>query len=84
MAKTKLMIFRNGGPLRTNEKVYCNGDLLESVNGYKYLGLMMSPNLHWNIAIQTLGKQAEQAVLGIKLLGNKCGALPKKYRFSNV
>ena len=76
MAKTKLMVFRNGRPLRINEKVYFNGDLLESVNGYKYLGLMMSPNLHWNIAIQTLRKQAEKAVLGIKLLGNKCGALP--------
>ena len=81
MAKTKLMVFRNGGPLKINEKVYFNGDLLESVNGYKYLGLMMSPNLHWNIAIQTLRKQAEKAVLGIKLLGNKCGALPKNIAF---
>ena len=43
MAKTKLMVFR---PLRGNEKIYFNGDLLESINGYKYLGLMMSPNLH--------------------------------------
>ena len=77
MAKTKLMVFRNGGHLRDNEKVYFNGDLLESVNGYKYIGLMMSPNLHWNIAIQTLRKQAEKAVLDIKLLGNKCGTLPK-------
>ena len=42
---------------------------------------MMSPNLHWNIAIQTLRKQAEKAVLGIKLLGNKCGALPKNIAF---
>ena len=81
MAKTKLMVFRNGGPLKINEKVYFNGDLLESVNGYKYLGLMMSPNLHWNIAIQTLRKQAEKAVLGIKLLGNNCGALPKNIAF---
>ena len=39
MAKTKLMVFRNGGPLRINEKVYFSGDLLESVNGKHILGL---------------------------------------------
>ena len=67
--------------MRINEKVYINGDLLESINGYKHLGLMMSPNLHWNITIQTLRKQSEKAVLGIKLLGNKCGTYPKYIGF---
>ena len=42
---------------------------------------MMSPNLHWSIAIQTLQKQAEKVVLGIKLLGNTCGTHPKYIGF---
>ena len=42
---------------------------------------MMSPNLHWSIAIQTLKKQAEKVVLGIKLLANKCGTHPKYIGF---
>ena len=59
------MVFRNGGILKRNEKVYFKGERLEFVNSYKYLGLTMSPTLHWNVAIKTLRKQAEKAVLGI-------------------
>ena len=79
--ENKLMVLWMGGPLIINEKVYFNGDLLESVNGYKHLGLMMSPKLHLSIVIQTLRKQAEKVVLGIKLLGNKCGTHPKYIGF---
>ena len=79
--KTKLMVFRNGGILKRNEKVYFKGERLEYVNSYKYLGLTMSPTLHWNVAIKTLRKQAEKAVLCIKLLGNQCGHLPLNVAF---
>jgi hypothetical protein len=37
------MVFRNGGPLRTNEKWYFNGEKLEVVSGYKYLGAIWQP-----------------------------------------
>ena len=64
--KTKLMVFRNGGIPKRNEKVYFKGERLEYVNNYKYLGLTMSPTLHWNVAINTSSKQAQKAGLGIK------------------
>ena len=70
------MVFRNGGILKRNEKVYFKGERLEYVNNYTYLGLTMSITLHWNVALKTLHKQAEKAVLGIKLLGNQYGYLP--------
>ena len=79
--KTKLVVFRNGGPLRQNENVYFNGESIEVVPCYKYLGLMFSSSLSWSNAISTLRKQAEKAVIGIKILGKKCGGLPVDVAF---
>ena len=36
--KTKIIVFRNGGPLRQYEKWFYNGDLVETVSFYRYLG----------------------------------------------
>jgi hypothetical protein len=43
--KTKVMVFRNGGVLRQNERWYFNNELLESVTYYKYLGIVFSSKL---------------------------------------
>ena len=79
--KTKLMVFRNGGPLRRNEKLYFNGLLVESVTYYKYLGLIFSSRLSWSKTIKTLRQQAEKAIIAVKIICNKCGELPFNIAF---
>ena len=37
--KTKIIVFRNGGPLRAVEKWYFNGVQVDVVSFYKYLGV---------------------------------------------
>ena len=50
MDKTKFMVFRNGGIIKKNEKVYYNGVQIKTVSYYKYLGLIMSTRLSWTPA----------------------------------
>ena len=40
MNKTKIIVFRNGGKIKQNEKWYYRGKMLEVVSFYKYLGIM--------------------------------------------
>ena len=74
--KTKVMVFRNGGALRKNEKWYLDGAVIEICTYYKYLGLMMSNRLHWGVATKTLASQANKVLFIIKKLENKCGNIP--------
>ena len=39
--KTKIMVFRNGGVVRKNEKWFNNNKPIEIVSFYKYLGLFI-------------------------------------------
>lgn len=50
MSKTKFMVYRNGGIIKKNEKVYFNGEKIEPVTYYKYLGLLISSRLNWHHA----------------------------------
>ena len=45
LSKTKVVVFRNGGRLRQNERFYFNGADLEHVSHYKYLGVLFSSRL---------------------------------------
>jgi hypothetical protein len=36
--KTKIVVFRNGGKIRENEKWFYNGKEIEVVDQFKYLG----------------------------------------------
>ena len=45
VVKTKVMVFRLGGRLRANEKIFYNGSKLEIVNGFQYVGLLFTPTL---------------------------------------
>ena len=60
--KTKVMVFRNGGILKKNEKWFFKGKQIECTTYYKYLGLMVSSRLNWTVAQQTLASQANKAV----------------------
>ena len=58
--KTKIVVFRNGGPLRFAEKWFYKGTPIEVVSFYKYLGVYFTPKLVWTKT------QAMQAMQGVK------------------
>ena len=58
--KTKIIVFRNGGPLRLAEKWFLNGTPIEIVSFYKYLGVYFTPKLIWTKT------QEMQTMLAIK------------------
>ena len=66
MSKTNVIVFRNGGILRQNEKNYYKGGQITCVTYYKYLGIMYSSRLCWTRANQTSASQADRTVFAIK------------------
>ena len=72
MDKTKLMVFRNGGIVKKNEVVYFNGNKLNCVSYYKYLGIIISSRLSWSPAQTTLAAQASRSLSVINQLNHKC------------
>lgn len=60
--KTKVIVFKKGGIVKQNEKLYYEGKQLEVVSQYKYLGLLFTPKLSWAKATKTLSLQAEKAL----------------------
>jgi exonuclease III len=44
ISKTKIVIFRNGGKVKDNEKWYYRGQLIEVVNKFNYLGILFNYN----------------------------------------
>ena len=72
MSKTKSMVFRNGGIIKQNEVLYFDGQKLENVSYYKYLGLTMSTRLSWSPAQVTLAAQASKALNIINQVNYNC------------
>ena len=72
MSKTNFMVFRNGGIIKKNEKVYFDGRLIDNCTYYKYLGVVMSTRLSWSPAQKTLSQQAGKALNVIKKLNYNC------------
>ena len=75
MSKT-VIVFRNGGPTRTNEHIYYRGEEITCVTHYKYLGILFSSRLCWTAATQTLASQAEKAIFKLKSTFKICGGVP--------
>ena len=73
LSKTKVVVFRNGGQLRRNERFYFNGQQLNCINHYKYLGIVFSSKLMWSSALKTLSSQAEKAIFMLKRFIKTCG-----------
>ena len=67
--KTKVMVFRRGGPLAKKEVWYFGRNLLEVVNRYVYLGYTFTTKMSSNIGTSDLVSKARVATMGIlKLL----------------
>jgi len=74
--KTKIMVFRNGGTLRKNERWYFDGTRVETVTYYKYLGITFSSRLKWTQALKTLSLQSNRALIKINTIFDICGDMP--------
>ena len=56
--KTKVIVFRNGGPLRNYERWKYGEHVLETVSYYKYLGILLSSRNSRYMSQKTLANQA--------------------------
>jgi len=69
--KTQVMVFRNGGPLRRNEKWFYRGQQVKVTSYYDYLGLCISCMMNWSKATNNLSMKALKALNVIKLFASK-------------
>jgi hypothetical protein len=65
LSKTKVMVFRNGGHLARAETWHYGGENLEVVNSYKYLGLIFSTKMSFNVALRDVEPRAKRGTLEI-------------------
>ena len=73
LGKTQVVVFRNGGPLRSYENWTYNQQPLTVVSVYKYMGLLFSHTLSWGKAHLKLTAQAKKSILAIKTHQKKFG-----------
>ena len=62
ISKTKVIVFRKGGMLPQNMLFYYNGQRLEIVKEFKYLGLVFMVGGSFAEAQNTLARQAQKAI----------------------
>ena len=67
VGKTKVVIFNKGGKL-INAKITLDGQLLESKESYKYLGLIFAINGKMSAAKCDLGKRGLKALFKMKMM----------------
>ena len=75
-SKTKIIVFRNGGIVKSNEKWYYNNKLIENVTYYRYLGLFYTSRLNWSYGTRILSIQAQKSVNMLKRVIGQCQGLP--------
>ena len=63
--KTKIMVFRNGGIVKQNERWFFQGTEIEIVSIHKYLGIYFTPKLIWTKTKELLAMQAKKAASSI-------------------
>jgi len=68
LKRTEIIVFRNGGPLRNNEKWFYGGNPVSTTSVYKYMGILFTPAaaLSWSSAKSKLANQARKAIFSIK------------------
>ena len=80
--KTKVMVCRNGGPLRRIETWNLGNEKVEPTSYYKYLGVVFSSRLVWSKTVQTLADQAQKAINMLNTFESKHGKLSYKCAFT--
>ena len=62
--------------IKKTEKWCYKGKFLNIVSNYKYLGIVFSCLLKWNMAHDALAKQATKAVIKLQNLESLCNGIP--------
>lgn len=62
LAKSEIMIFRNGGRLASNEKWFLNGQTIKIVSEYKYLGVLLTPKMIFTKHVELRNKLAKVSI----------------------
>ena len=70
--KTKVIVFRNGGPLRQNEHWFYQGTEIQAVSSYRYLGVVFTSRLIWTSAKSMLAAQAVKSLISLYKIQYKC------------
>jgi len=83
MSKPNVMIFRNGGRQRMNEKAYINNEPLVKTTYYKYLGIMFSFKLSLTYIknIYRYLRLIKLYIHTIKFINRECNDLPVQLLF---
>ena len=63
--KTNIVIFRNGGKLRSDEKWFYNGSELKVVDEFNYLGILMNYNGRFNKTQIKIAEQGRKALFAL-------------------
>ena len=64
--KTKIMIFRNGGKIRTDEEWFYKNEKIDVVDSFCYLGLLLNCNGKFFVTQKQLSLQCKKAVFALK------------------
>ena len=78
--KTNVIIFRNGGRIRSNENVYFNNEQIAETTYYKYLGIVFINTLLIN-SVKTLSSQVDKSIYSIKCINRECNGLSDQLLF---
>ena len=70
--KTKIMVFRNGGNLRENETWLYQGEEIEIVQQFNYLGMNFNYNGKFNITQKHVADQGRKALFAINSALKQC------------
>ncbi|MEW8546871.1 MAG: reverse transcriptase domain-containing protein [Candidatus Thiodiazotropha sp.] len=81
MDKTNIIVFRNGGYLRSYEKWFFGDIPVKVVTYYKYLGLVLSSRLSWYVCQKTLAEQGSKALFAIRSKLTQFGTLSANLLF---
>ena len=63
--KTKIVVFRNRGVLKKNEKWYLDDKMIELCNQFAYLGLLFNYNGIFTVTQKTLSEQGKKATFSL-------------------
>lgn len=62
LTKSKIMVFRNGGRLSHREKWLFKGEVVEIVNEYNYLGVILTPKMIFTKHVQNRNSAAKNSI----------------------
>ena len=69
--KTKILVFRNGSRSRVDDKWYYNGEELEVVNEFNYLGFLLSFNGKFGNSQKRIAEQGRKAMYALNIICKK-------------